>query len=99
MGLCGVQVAKLRAYHYTAQTKLEKAGLARYGLDLIKGALRNNVEAGVLEPVLAKLKIIQVSPVEPTKPEQTPAPFAHACLQGINCLAFSGLSHDHDKQS
>ena len=58
--LC-LQVAKLRAYHYTAQTKPEKAGLARYGLDLIKGALRNNVEAGVLEPVLAKLKIIQVS--------------------------------------
>ncbi|CAK0743479.1 T-complex protein 1 subunit alpha [Coccomyxa viridis] len=52
-------VAKLRAYHYTAQTKPEKAGLNRYGLDLIKGALRNNVEAGVLEPVLAKVKIIQ----------------------------------------
>ncbi|CAL5219347.1 g1163 [Coccomyxa viridis] len=52
-------VAKLRAYHYTAQTKPEKAGLARYGLDLIKGALRNNVEAGVLEPVLSKVKIIQ----------------------------------------
>lgn len=58
---CALQVAKLRAYHYTAQTKPEKAGLARYGLDLIKGALRNNVEAGVLEPVLSKLKIIQVS--------------------------------------
>ncbi len=57
---CLLQVAKLRAYHYTAQTKPEKAGLARYGLDLIKGALRNNVEAGVLEPVLAKVKIIQV---------------------------------------
>ena len=54
-------MAKLRAYHYTAQTKPEKAGLNRYGLDLIKGALRNNVEAGVLEPVLAKVKIIQVS--------------------------------------
>ena len=26
-----------------------------------QGALRNNVEAGVLEPVLAKVKIIQVS--------------------------------------
>ena len=58
-----LQVAKLRAYHYTAQTKPEKAGLARYGLDLIKGALRNNVEAGVLEPVLSKVKIIQVGSV------------------------------------
>lgn len=56
-----VQVAKLRAYHYAAQTKPDKAGLARYGLDLVKGVLRNNVEAGVIEPVLAKVKIIQVS--------------------------------------
>ncbi len=55
-----MQVSKLRAYHYTAQTKPEKAGLSRYGLDLIKGQLRNNVEAGVLEPALAKVKIIQV---------------------------------------
>lgn len=42
------------------QTKPEKAHLARSGLDLITGAIRNNVEAGVLEPALAKLKIIQV---------------------------------------
>ncbi len=53
-------MAKLRAYHYTAQTKPEKRGLQHYGLDLIAGALRNNVEAGVIEPVLAKTKIIQV---------------------------------------
>ena len=56
-----VQVAKLRAYHYTAQTKPEKAALARYGLDLVKGVLINNVEAGVIEPVLSKIKMIQVS--------------------------------------
>ncbi len=56
-----MQVAKLRAYHYTAQTKPEKAVLARYGLDLVKGVLRNNVEAGVIEPVLSKIKMIQVS--------------------------------------
>ena len=54
-------MAKLRAYHYTAQTKPEKKGLQHYGLDLIAGALRNNVEAGVIEPVLAKTKIIQVT--------------------------------------
>ncbi|EIE25510.1 T-complex protein 1 [Coccomyxa subellipsoidea C-169] len=52
-------VAKLRAYHYTAQTKPDKAALARYGLDLVKGVLRNNVEAGVIEPVLSKIKMIQ----------------------------------------
>ena len=67
-------MAKLRAYHYTAQTKPEKAGLNRYGLDLIKGALRNNVEAGVLEPVLAKVKIIQVSILLSTLSEHAPAP-------------------------
>ncbi len=53
------QVAKLRAYHYTAQSVPEKAQLAHFGLDLVKGALRNNVEAGVIEPVLAKTKILQ----------------------------------------
>ena len=52
-------VAKLRAYHYTAQSKPEKAHLASSGLDLVAGTIRNNVEAGVLEPALAKLKIIQ----------------------------------------
>ena len=97
MRICGAQVAKLRAYHYTAQTKPEKAGLARYGLDLIKGALRNNVEAGVLEPVLAKLKIIQVSPAIPTLSEQVSAPLAHA-QHGIECMALIGLSRDYDKQ-
>eukprot|EP00891_Asterochloris_glomerata_P000845 jgi/Astpho2/845/Aster-00693 len=52
-------VAKLRATHYTAQTKSEKKYLNQFGLDLINGAVINNVEAGVLEPALAKTKIIQ----------------------------------------
>ena len=42
------------------QTRPEKKHLAQFGLDLIKGEVRNNVQAGVLEPVLAKTKIIQV---------------------------------------
>ncbi len=33
----------------------------RTGLDLIKGVVRNNVEAGVIEPSMSKVKIIQVS--------------------------------------
>ncbi len=33
----------------------------RSGLDLIKGVVRNNVEAGVIEPSMSKVKIIQVS--------------------------------------
>jgi len=52
-------VAKLRAYHHAAQTKPEKAHLANSGLDLVAGAVRNSVEAGVVEPALSKLKIIQ----------------------------------------
>jgi T-complex protein 1 subunit alpha len=52
-------VAKLRAYHHLAQTNPEKKHLADYGLDLIQGEVRNNVEAGVLEPSLSKVKIIQ----------------------------------------
>jgi T-complex protein 1 subunit alpha len=52
-------VAKLRAYHFTAQTKPDKKHLAQCGLELEGGAVRNNVEAGVLEPALSKLKIVQ----------------------------------------
>ena len=52
-------VAKLRAYHHTAQTNPEKAYLADFGLDLVNGTVRNNIEAGVLEPSLSKVKIIQ----------------------------------------
>lgn len=52
-------IAKLRAYHYTAQTKPDKKHFSRYGLDLEAGAVRDNVAAGVLEPVLSKTKIIQ----------------------------------------
>ncbi|CAA2945098.1 T-complex protein 1 subunit alpha-like isoform X1 [Olea europaea var. sylvestris] len=64
-------VAKLRAYHHTAQTKADKKHLSRcsltmpstygcsMGLDLGKGTVRNNLEAGVIEPAMSKVKIIQ----------------------------------------
>ncbi|KAI8106287.1 hypothetical protein M9435_000833 [Picochlorum sp. BPE23] len=53
-------VAKLRAYHHAAQEAGQgKEHLADYGLDLINGVVRNNVEAGVLEPMLSKVKMIQ----------------------------------------
>lgn len=45
---------------WVLQTRPEKKHLAQFGLDLLKGEVRNNVQAGVLEPVLAKTKIIQV---------------------------------------
>ena len=34
------------------------------GLDLLKGTVRNNLEAGVIEPAMSKVKIIQVTIVE-----------------------------------
>ncbi|KAK8915992.1 T-complex protein 1 subunit alpha [Platanthera zijinensis] len=52
-------VAKLRAYHHAAQTKADKQHLSSMGLDLSKGAIRNNLEAGVIEPAMSKVKIIQ----------------------------------------
>ncbi|KAI3927350.1 hypothetical protein MKX01_027581, partial [Papaver californicum] len=52
-------VAKLRAYHHTAQTKADKQHLSSMGLDLTKGTTRNNLEAGVIEPAMSKVKIIQ----------------------------------------
>eukprot|EP00262_Sarcandra_glabra_P021032 TRINITY_DN862_c0_g1_i1.p1 TRINITY_DN862_c0_g1~~TRINITY_DN862_c0_g1_i1.p1 ORF type:complete len:542 (-),score=111.74 TRINITY_DN862_c0_g1_i1:187-1812(-) len=52
-------VAKLRAYHHTAQTKANKQHLSSMGLDLSKGTVRNNLEAGVIEPVMSKVKMIQ----------------------------------------
>merc|ERR1712054_391669 len=52
-------VAKLRAYHHTAQTKPAKKHLAGFGLDLGNGVVRNNLECGVLEPALSKIKSIQ----------------------------------------
>ncbi|GMH33391.1 hypothetical protein BSKO_01225 [Bryopsis sp. KO-2023] len=52
-------VAKLRAYHHAAQTRTDKQHLARFGLDLVGGTLRDNVEAGVLEPAMSKIKMLQ----------------------------------------
>lgn len=37
------------------------------GLDLLKGTVRNNLEAGVIEPAMSKVKIIQVTIVEKLK--------------------------------
>ena len=52
-------VAKLRAYHHAAQTKADKRHLAGCGLALVNGAIRNNMEHGVLEPAMSKVKMIQ----------------------------------------
>jgi len=52
-------VAKLRAHHNAAQRDPSKKNLSWSGLDLIGGKIRNNTEAGVLEPSQGKLKCLQ----------------------------------------
>ncbi|VAI73110.1 unnamed protein product [Triticum turgidum subsp. durum] len=52
-------VAKLRSYHHKAQTNADKQHLSSMGLDLTKGVIRNNLEHGVIEPAMSKVKIIQ----------------------------------------
>jgi T-complex protein 1 subunit alpha len=55
-------VAKLRAYHNAAQNALvgdPKRGLMMYGLDLINGEVRDNRQAGVLEPTISKIKSLK----------------------------------------
>jgi hypothetical protein len=39
-----------------AQTNPEKKHLSGYGLDLVKGELKNNLGEGVLEPALSKAR-------------------------------------------
>lgn len=54
-------VAKLKVAHNTAQTsddpKTDK--LKYFGLDLVNGKIRNNLDAGVLEPLVSKIKCIK----------------------------------------
>lgn len=52
-------VAKLRAHHNAAQTDPTKKHLPSAGLDLYNGRVRNNLEAGVVEPAIGKVKMIQ----------------------------------------
>lgn len=55
-------VAKLRAYHNAAQSAPvgdARRGLRYYGLDLMKGEVRDNVKAGVLEPMVSKVKSLK----------------------------------------
>ena len=52
-------VAKLCAYHNTAQNVAGKEGYRFHGLDLVSGAVVNNTEAGVLEPAMSKVKSLR----------------------------------------
>merc|ERR1719159_1654198 len=52
-------VAKLRASHNAAQTDATKSEMKYYGMDCISGKIQNNLAAGILEPALSKVKMIQ----------------------------------------
>ncbi|XP_054157873.1 T-complex protein 1 subunit alpha-like [Oppia nitens] len=51
--------AKLRAYHNAAQQKPDQKHLRFVGLDLYEGQVRDNVAAGVLEPLVSKVKALR----------------------------------------
>lgn len=54
-------IAKLRVFHNAAQKTDEegKKDLKYSGLDLINGKVRNNLNAGVLEPAMSKVKSLK----------------------------------------
>ncbi|KAL3994599.1 T-complex protein 1 alpha subunit [Acanthocheilonema viteae] len=52
-------VAKLRAFHNKAQQVKELAHLNWAGLDLENGEIRDNKEAGILEPLMSKVKSLK----------------------------------------
>eukprot|EP00871_Galdieria_phlegrea_P004857 jgi/Galph1/5372/GphlegSOOS_G4041.1 len=54
-------ISKLRAVHNAAQSDSNKSSFSHIGLDLENGQLRDNLEAGILEPAMSKLKSIQLA--------------------------------------
>ncbi|KAL7753791.1 chaperonin-containing T-complex alpha subunit Cct1 [Sorochytrium milnesiophthora] len=57
-------VAKLRAYHHASQSagaSEAKRALKAYGLDLLRGEVKDNVKAGVLEPTMSKIKSLKAA--------------------------------------
>jgi len=54
-------LAALRVRHHASQTSADekKKGYKWYGLDLTNGAVRDSVAAGVLEPMVSKLKALK----------------------------------------
>ena len=52
-------VSKLRATHAKSQKSGEDTNLKNYGLDLVEGAIRDNLAAGVVEPAMSKIKSLR----------------------------------------
>lgn len=59
-------VAKMRSYHHKAQAPGDRRQQSHcnWGLDLVKGVIVNNLEAGVIEPAMSKIKMIQVDIIQ-----------------------------------
>eukprot|EP01138_Halocafeteria_seosinensis_P007709 gb/GECG01007877.1/.p1 GENE.gb/GECG01007877.1/~~gb/GECG01007877.1/.p1 ORF type:complete len:523 (+),score=90.86 gb/GECG01007877.1/:1-1569(+) len=52
-------VSQLQAYHNTAQHKEGKEQYRFYGLDLVQGKIVDNMEQGVVEPTMSKVKSLR----------------------------------------
>lgn len=52
-------VAKLRANHHASQSAIGDADLKFTGLDLVKGCVCNNLQCGVVEPAISKIKCLR----------------------------------------
>jgi T-complex protein 1 subunit alpha len=52
-------ISKLRAYHHASQSSSDKSHLKHSGLNLDDGSVRDNLDAGVLEPAISKVKMIR----------------------------------------
>ena len=52
-------VAQLRAEHNAAQTDPSQKHRQYMGLDLIEGVVRENIQAGVVEPAISKIKSLR----------------------------------------
>jgi len=55
-------VARLRSFHAASQARSADGKNAEYkwfGLDLLSGTLRNNIQFGVVEPLMSKVKAIR----------------------------------------
>lgn len=52
-------VAQLRAHHHTSQTVAGQEGMRFSGLDLTNGVIRDNLQAGVVEPAISKIKSLR----------------------------------------
>merc|ERR1711976_1017047 len=56
-------VTKLRSHYYTSRLENFSKGtmVVPFGLDLVNGVIRNNLDAGVIEPSISKIKMIQLA--------------------------------------